>query len=64
MFEGHENSHFSHNLRNLMVAFRLDTFASNLPVLGRIKRQMNSRKRTSTETMRGYDIPANALVSG
>ena len=64
MFESHENSYFSHDLRNLMVALRLDTFASNLPILGRIERQMNTCKRAGTKTMRGHNIPANALISG
>jgi len=64
MFERHENPYFPHDLRNLMVALRLDTFASNLAVLGRIKRQVNSREGAGAKTMRGHNIPADTLVSG
>lgn len=63
MFERHENSYFPHDLRNFMVALRLDTFASNLAVLGRIKRQINSCERAGAKTMRGHNIPANTLES-
>jgi len=62
MAECHENPDFFHNLLHLALPFGPYAFASDLPMLYRIKGQVHCSKGSSTKALRSNNIPSYALA--